>query len=174
VEGDAFLNHIWGLQPRGWVFMSRRMGGRSGVWQELPIDLAVHDRVQLGAKHLNNGDLYFCPNSFSANVRRKHLCLPSRLMYQDLDEADPQDLPVAPELWWETSPGRYQALWVLDQPIEPVELAQLNRALNRACHADPGTWNLTRMLRVPGSWNEKRGVRVSRAYGKDDELRAAA
>lgn len=158
MKGEAFLNHIWGLQPPGWVFLARRRGN---LWQELPIDLRVHRKVSLKIPH--SGDLYFCPNSFSVSERRKGLALPSRLMYQDLDEADPRSLPIAPELWWETSPGRYQALWVLDQIVEPQELAQLNKALNRASHADPGTWNLTRMLRVPGSWNGKRKCWVSEA-----------
>lgn len=171
MKGDAFLNHIWGLQPSGWVFLARRMGT---LWQELPVDLSLRGEIALGTKYLNRGDLYFCPNTFSGAYRRKALTLPSRLMYQDLDESDPRELPIAPELWWETSPGRYQAVWVLDQCVEPQELAQLNRALNRACHADPGTWNLTRLLRVPGSWNAKRGCRVSRAYGKAAEQDEAA
>lgn len=166
MEGDAFLNYVWGLQPRGHVFLVRRLGK---LWQELPIDLGAGREVALGSKHLNRGDLYFCPNAFSSPARRKEGCLPSRLMYQDLDESEPQSLPVIPELWWETSPGRYQAVWILDREVEPVELAQLNRALNRVCHADPGTWNLTRLLRVPGSWNAKRGCRVSRAYGEAAE-----
>jgi hypothetical protein len=169
MKGSAFLNYTWGLQPRGWVFVVRRVGP---LWQELPIDLAAGGDVQLGSKHLNRGDLYFCPNAFQGPSRQKQLTLPSRILYQDLDESDPRDLPLEPELWWETSPGRYQALWVLDREVEPQELAQLNRALNRASHADPGTWNLTRLLRVPGSWNAKRGCRVSRAYGKQEQAAA--
>lgn len=171
MEGDAFLNYIWGLQPRGWFHLAWRNGD---TWKQRPVDLNAHGTVRLGTKYLNRGDLYFCANPFAGAHRRKELCLPSRLMYQDLDEADPRELALQPELWWETSPDRYQALWVLDQAIEPSELQSLNRALNRACHADPGTWNLTRLLRVPGSWNAKRGCRVTRAYGKDEGLKAAA
>lgn len=166
MEGDAFLNYIWGLQPQGWVFLVRRL---SSLWQELPISFDDGYQISLGTKHLNRGDLYFCPNAFASKDRRKQVALPSRLMYQDLDESDPRECPIVPELWWETSPGRFQAIWVLDQVVEPEELQQLNRALNRACHADPGTWNLTRLLRVPGSWNAKRGCRVSRAYGSAAE-----
>lgn len=171
MEGDAFLNYIWGFQPRGWVFLARRL---SSLWQELPIDLSADREVALQKKHLNRGDLYFCPNSFCKAERRKERTLPSRILYQDLDESDPRELALEPELWWETSPGRYQALWLLDHPLEPLELQSLNRALNRACHADPGTWNLTRLLRVPGSWNAKRGCRVSSAHGRASELEGAA
>lgn len=171
MEADAFLNYIWGLQPRGYAFVAQRTEGQ---WREMAVDLTrVHREVYLKKSLLQGCDLYFCPNVFSGPKRHKELCLPSKLMYQDLDESLPGESPILPELWWETSKGRYQAIWTLDQPVEPVELAQLNRALNRACHADPGTWNLTRLLRVPGSWNAKRGERVSRAYGKD-ELELAA
>lgn len=164
MEGTAFLEYVWGLQPPGWRFMAWR--GSKNEWYELPMGMIRrHDRVgPIAAQWTDAGDLYFCPNSFCDSQRRKDLCLPGRVMYQDLDESDPRELPLLPELWWETSPGRYQALWVLDREVEPQELAQLNRALNRASAADPGTWNLTRLLRLPGSWNGKRGCRVSRAY----------
>lgn len=164
MEGPAFLNYIWNMQPRGVFFLAQR---QLGVWNEFPVDFKAARNVDF---HMpKGGDLYFCPNAFHKGGRKKSLCLPGRLMYQDLDESDPRELPMPPELWWETSPGRYQALWILDQELEPLELSQLNKALNRASHADPGTWNLTRLLRVPGSWNAKRKCRVSRAY----ELKAA-
>jgi hypothetical protein len=159
MEGANFLNYVWSLQPNGFFFLARRRGK---LWQELPIDRSNGGKVKL--KMPTTGDLYFCPNAFSSPQRVKGSCLESRVMYQDLDESDPRQLPILPELYWETSSQRYQALWVLDQSIDPLELAQLNRALNRASHADPGTWNLTRLLRVPGSWNGKRNCRVSGAY----------
>lgn len=175
LEGEAFLNYIWGLQPAGWRFVAWR-NRKTGGWYELPLGM-IRNKAKVGriaGEWSGAGDLYFCPNSFSAAKRWKSLALPSRLMYQDLDESPPSECPLQPELWWETSPGRWQAIWVLDRFVEPQELQQLNRALNRACHADPGTWNLTRLLRVPGSWNAKRECRVSRAYGKNELLEAAA
>lgn len=159
MEGPAFLNYIWNMQPRGIFYLVQRVGDS---WVEHEVDFT--QSINVDFKMPKDGDLYFCPNAFEAGGRKKSLCLPGRLMYQDLDESDPRELALHPELWWETSPGRYQAVWVLDREIEPEELQQLNRALNRASHADPGTWNLTRLLRVPGSWNAKRGCRVSRAY----------
>jgi hypothetical protein len=160
VDGTAFLKYVWGKQPEGYHFLALRVQGN---WLEIPLAPGV-DWVFGKSGMPTRGDLYFCPNSFTEPTRQKHLCLPSRVMYQDLDEALPEDCPMMPDLWWETSPERYQGLWILDQVIEPVEFAQLNRALNRACHADPGTWNLTRMLRVPGSYNKKRGCKVGSAH----------
>ncbi len=167
LKGLTFLKYIWRLQPDGYFFLAVRKGDRS--WHEISL---TRDQV-LSLDSLvipTEGDLYFCPNAFELDARQKHLTLPSRVLYQDLDESDPRELPIVPELWWETSPGRFQCIWVLDQAVEPEELAQLNRALNRACHADPGTWNLTRLLRVPGSYNGKRDCEVSEAYfGKPRE-----
>ena len=165
MEGEAFLNFVWGHQPAGWVFLARR---RRGLWQELPIDLALHGEVMVRGSTLRDekSDLYFCPNAFALAERHKEHCLPSRVMYQDLDEVSPDECPIHPDVWWETSPFRYQGLWILDEALEPDELAALNKALNRACNADPGTWNLTRLLRVPGSHNAKRGCEVGEAEAK--------
>jgi hypothetical protein len=158
VKGEAFLKYLWSLQPPGHHFLVLRQGGR---WREVSIDpMQQLDRI-VGAE---KADLYFCPNSFSDCRREKTLVLTSRVMYQDLDEVAPDECPLRPEWWWETSPGRYQAVWILDSVLEPQEFAAYNKALNRACGADPGTWNLTRVLRVPGSYNAKRKCYVSEAY----------
>jgi len=161
MHGANFLRHVWSHQPEGYHFVIYRGNGR---WHESC--LSPQDIEDFGLIMPKTGDLYFAPNVFSEPIRQKQYCLPSRVMYQDLDEVTPEDCPLYPDLSWETSLGRYQGLWILDSVIEPVEFAGLNRGLNRACGADPGTWNLTRVLRVPGSWNGKRGCRVSGARVK--------
>ena len=159
MEGAEFLQFVWGHQPEGYAVLVHR--DESGKWRESSF---YYKGQQLSLIVPSGGDLYWCPNLFSQPERKKEYCLPSRVMYQDLDEAHPNECPLKPELWWETSRGRYQAAWILDEFMEPDEFSSYNKALNRACHADPGTWNLTRLLRVPGSWNEKRGCQVGRAY----------
>jgi hypothetical protein len=163
LEGEAFLNFVWGHQPTGYRFLARRLQGQ---WKELSIDLEPVQHLVLPLHYLQRGDLYFCPNAFASAERHKEQCLPSRVMYQDLDEARPDECPIHPDVWWETSPFRYQGLWILDDELEPQQLASLNKALNRACNADPGTWNLTRLLRVPGSYNSKRDCQVGPAERK--------
>jgi hypothetical protein len=120
---------------------------------------------------------YFCPNLFVWK-RTKESALPGRWLYQDLDEVSPSRCSIPPSVWWETSPGRYQALWLLQRALPASELEKLNKALNRSCGADKGTWNLTRMLRIPGTWNGKRGCKVSPAYiftaTKPEDLKLAA
>lgn len=157
MKGAAFLEHVWQHQPEGYRFVVFRVNGR---WFEK----TLKPTESLGSLLMpKGGDMYFTPNVFSEPIRQKEYCLPSRVMYQDLDEVRPEECPLLPDLSWETSIGRYQGVWLLEACIEPAEFAALNRGLNRACGADPGTWNLTRVLRVPGSWNGKRGCRVSEA-----------
>lgn len=163
MEGEAFLNFVWGLQPSGHLFLVQR----KGRWAELSITSdELPCQISPYILHDVKADLYFCPNAFASAERHKEQCLPSRVMYQDLDEARPDECPIHPDVWWETSPFRYQGLWILDDELEPQQLASLNKALNRACNADPGTWNLTRLLRVPGSYNSKRDCPVGPAERK--------
>jgi hypothetical protein len=159
IEGKDFLEFVWSRQPRGYACLVFKP--KADEWLEYYIRTPIDwDRIKALPDY---GDLYFCPNIFTAKARRKDLVLPSRVMYQDLDEATPIECPLFPTLWWETSPGRYQAIWVLDVMMEPIDFAAYNRAMNRACNADPGTWDLTRLLRVPGSHNNKRDCLVSAA-----------
>jgi RepB DNA-primase N-terminal domain len=159
-QGIDFLHMLWSKQPRSNGICAMAYKDEEDLWQE------VRTRFNTGGVlELPEGkwSTYFCPNLFTRR-RQKDMTLPGRWLYQDLDEVWPDECSIKPTLWWETSPGRFQALWLLTHALVPQELASLNKALNRSCGADPGTWNLTRMLRVPGSWNGKRGCKVSPAY----------
>lgn len=165
--GAQFLQHVWSHQPDGYKFVVYR---KNNFWREACIP--PEHTADFTLVMPKSGDLYFTPNVFSEPIRQRDYCLPSRVMYQDLDEVTPEECPIHPDLWWETSLLRYQGLWLLDEILEPPEFAALNRGLNRACGADPGTWNLTRVLRVPGSWNGKRRCRVSAAVATGVEAAA--
>lgn len=159
MEGLEFLQFVFGKQP-GDGAVSIAYKEHETHWDEQCFDD--------GGFTLNHGEYatYFCPNTFE-HRRKKEQCLPGVWLWQDLDEVTPQDCDILgypPTLYWETSPNRYQALWLLDSSLPPEELAQLNKALNRRLGADKGTWNLTRLLRVPGSYNGKRGCQVGEAH----------
>lgn len=102
-------------------------------------------------------DLYFAPNTYSGPHRRKPLALPGRWLYADLDEVDPESITEAlrPTLAWETSPGKWQAMWLLRRPLKPATLGPLNQRLTYFTGADKGGWSLTKVLRVPGSYSNK-------------------
>lgn len=107
----------------------------------------------------NDGiDVYFTPNLFSEPQRRKQYACRGRWLYADLDEVDPRSLQyLLPTIAWETSPGRYQALWRLSKLLEPRQLAALNQKLTYFTDADRGGWSLTKVLRLPGTTSSKHG-----------------
>lgn len=162
MEGLEFLRFVWGQQqdPDAQFWMAVRT--EDGSFVEVECNAAM-DSVKGFDMVMQSPALYFCPNPFDGRRRREN-CRDTRWLYQDLDEVRPDDCPIFPDVWWETSPGRYQAMWALENHIDRHNFVVLNKALNRACGADKGTWNLTRYLRVPGSWSGKRQARVGRAH----------
>lgn len=151
---ERFLRVVWSKQLQ----FARVGAGRvlsvkdwkTGEWKEFPQPVGEVDVPTLR-------DLYFAPNLYEGKLRRKNLCLPGRWLYADLDEVDPEGLEYRPTLAWRTSPGRYQALWLLKRPLKAAALGTLNQKLTYFCGADRGGWSLTKVLRVPGSYSTKHG-----------------
>jgi len=109
-----------------------------------------------------NEDLYWCPVLFSAPHRQEQLAGEEYALWADLDEADPHRIEERwrPTVAWETSPGRYQALWLLKDPVEEdlygaARATGENRLMTHMLGADPSGWDITQLLRVPGWVNHK-------------------
>jgi len=102
-------------------------------------------------------DVYWAPAVFTARSRSAEAVTAIHTLWADLDEADPDTIPkpFKPTAVWESSPGRYQAIWQLTRPLNPVEQQQLNQRLTYAIGADRGGWDLTQVLRIPGTRNHK-------------------
>jgi hypothetical protein len=80
------------------------------------------------------------------------------LLWADLDECPPDKLSVEPTLYWETSTGRWQAVWLLSEPVEPSYADALSKGIADAhkrygCDTHGG---LGKYLRIPGTLNFKR------------------
>jgi len=149
-----FLHRVWEDQPTGRKYLA---------WWDHSGDKKVfkHGLYKYGQKESDRpelptlDDLYFCPNTFT-DKRSKDDALPSRWLYADLDEVNPEDLSLVPTMAWETSPGRYQALWQLRKHLEPRVHEKVNKKLTYFCEADRGGWGLSKVLRVPGTTSLKR------------------
>jgi hypothetical protein len=118
-------------------------------------------------------NVWFCTSLLEKTSRKKEFCLAGNLLWADLDECDPAEVEPLPSAIIESSPGRWQALWRLDETIEPYEAEDLNRKIAYKYNvngADPSGWDLTQLLRVPLTFNYK--------YSDDDppqvELHQAA
>lgn len=162
----AVLARIWGNDRDGFVFLptipgkcktkeERRKGYDEGPAFEWPKD---KDKI---AEHLaahDNDDVYFAPCMFEDSRRREEMATAERALWADLDEVDPEtiDVQLRPTVAWQSSPGRYQAVWLLDRPRIGLSWAgDVNHRLTTYLGADASGWDTTQLLRVPGRDNHK-------------------
>lgn len=164
----AVLTKIWGADREGFVFLpwidgragdkkARRAGYHEGPAFDWP-----NDRDKIGewlAQHPND-DVYFAPCLFEDKRRIEQAAAPERTLWADLDEVDPREIDeeLRPTIAWESSPGRFQGVWLLDRPKIGLSWAgDINHRLTVALGADPSGWDTTQLLRVPGRPNHKFG-----------------
>lgn len=153
----GFLQDVWhGSPPRSYLFVaSSDPEGQN--WREHVIR-ADDTTVGLNRFLLTHPrwkfNLYFCPNPFSHDRRRRDFALPSRMGWCDMDDSDPWKYQPVPSLIWETSPDRYQGLWLWNRRHSADEAERFSRSLAERHGGDVG-WSITKMLRVPGSINHK-------------------
>lgn len=115
-------------------------------------------------------NVWFCVNLLDRKERKKDYCLPTELVWADLDECAPTKVVPTPSIVIESSPGRFQALWRLESKVDPFVAEDYSRRIayqNRTKGADVSGWDLTQLLRVPLTRNFKYDasprVRVERA-----------
>lgn len=104
-------------------------------------------------------DIYFCPHTFKSKSRTADNVHACPTVWADLDECRPDVVDPIPTLSWETSPGRFQALWALDDlTLDPTIVEDISKRLAYA-YADQGAdrsgWDLSQLLRVPMTKNYK-------------------
>jgi len=106
-------------------------------------------------------NIYFCPHLLDRAERKKDYCLPTDLLWADLDEVNPDDernellTKLRPPIVLETSPKRYQAFWRLSDRVDPQLAEVYSRRLAYAIGADNSGWDLTQLFRVPFTKNFK-------------------
>lgn len=78
-------------------------------------------------------------------------------LWADLDEVDPRDIDQQPTVAWESSPGRFQAIWVAASgDFQGASWpGNENQRLTYYLGADPSGWDTTQLLRIPGWPNFK-------------------
>lgn len=149
-----FLSDLWQYDSRAYTFLGTRRGGR---WRDHAIS---GDRLEkaaaiIEAHPIDRFDIYFCPNAFSEPHRRTALALPSRCAWCDIDDADPDGYDPQPNILWQTSPDRFQGIWLWQQPTPGNVAEQISRNIWAKDGGDKGGWSVTKMLRLPGTINHK-------------------
>lgn len=143
----------------------RAQGTRRAGFHEGPAFKWPTDRAKI-IKHMadhTDHDLYWCPSLFEEPRRATELATDEKALWADLDEVDPKDLQeYQPTIAWETSPGRYQALWLINSgDIQGASWpGNENQRLTYYIGADQSGWDTTQLLRIPGWANHKYDYRT--------------
>lgn len=147
------LLETWDYDPGVYTFIGTREGVR---WRDHPIRWDREAKIAeiLAAFPADRFDIYFCPNPFSRPQRRTALAMPTRYAWCDIDDADPAAYDPLPSIMWETSPDRFQGLWMWPT-YSPGDVAEkISRNIFVKNGGDNG-WTVTKMLRLPGTINHK-------------------
>lgn len=162
------LGMIWGEDGEGgYVFLpwipghcktkeQRKKNWNEGRAYEWPHEAAaILDHLR---SHQRD-DLYFSVSTFLGKSRVSQDAGEETTLWADLDEVNPRtdiDRSSQPTIAWETSPGRFQGVWLM-RGMNPgaSEMGGLNHKLTAWLGADPSGWDTTQLLRVPGRKNHK-------------------
>lgn len=111
------------------------------------------DRIE----ELNNVNVYYCPQVFSEKKRAKKTVAYTTCAWADLDDCHPDNLELEPSITIQTSPDKYQAIWLFDRLLKPEVAENISRRIAAAhrSHGADHCWNLGRLLRVPYTMNTK-------------------
>lgn len=154
----TFFKYIFGT-AEGYICLARRRQGTKIFEEDF---FRYPDELHLFLSAINrysqDHDLWYCPHTFSKRTRQKEFVLRTPSAWSDLDVCEPSRMLVKPSFVVESSPRRYQALWVFDEIVEPVTAEEISRRI-AYFHADNGAdksgWDLTQLLRVPFTYNHK-------------------
>jgi hypothetical protein len=161
----AVVSKAWGRQS-GYCFFPWIDGDaatkeeRVKGYHEGPAFLWPRDKQHI-QKHIEDhgsDDIYWCPSLFEKPQRKMELAMDEHALWADLDEVDPRSIEdYPPTVAWESSPGRYQALWIITNgDMQGASWAGgENQKLTYHIGADVSGWDTTQLLRIPGARNHK-------------------
>lgn len=158
---QTFFRYVFGDNVEGFIGLSK-LNPVSQEWREAYFAWpSEEDKLYAWITEAAPGhNIYYCPQVLSAPKRNAESVETCTCAWADLDTCSPKNLLIAPTITIETSPGRYQALWVFTDPIDPADAEDISRRI-AYYHADDGCdrsgWDLSQVLRIPLSTNFKYG-----------------
>lgn len=167
VEGTAehrrtFFKLVFGELETGYACIAYRRTDTGQMFQrffEWPNQLEdMLDNINAHADQLVH--IYFGVGLYETPANRtKENVKACTNIWVDLDTAKPASLLVTPSILVESSPGKYQALWLLEEPMSVPEAEAIARKI-AYYHRDDGSdlcWDASHILRVPYTPNFKYG-----------------
>jgi hypothetical protein len=156
---QAYLEYLFGNDQGYVVIATTRPPARPDTYNEQYFEWPArkNELVDYIDKVTPTHNVYYCINMFSVPRRKKQNAIPQNLVWADLDAAHPDRLEIPPQCVVESSPNRFQAVWRLDQKVDPVVAEDYSKRIAYH-HANLGVdkgWATTKMLRVPGTYNFK-------------------
>lgn len=160
------ISRAWGKQS-GYVFFpwidgraedraQRVRGYNEGPAFRWPTQ---REEIQVHLDAHRDDDLYWCPSIFEKRTRRIDNAMDEHALWADLDTINPEEVDeeYRPTVAWESSPGRYQALWIITGgDIQGASWpGNENQKLTYYLGADHSGWDTTQLLRIPGWDNHK-------------------
>lgn len=158
----TFFKLVYGSAP-GFVCISYKLHNENKMFKkffEWPGELEeMLENISAQSQQLVHA--YFCPSLYGTpGDKHKEFISTCTNVWADLDECDPRLMMVTPSILTQTSPGRYHALWLLEDPVEPEVAENISRRI-AYYHADQGAdksgWDLSQLLRIPYTPNYKYG-----------------
>lgn len=161
------ISRAWGKRQSGYVFLpwidrekQKKTGSRKAGFNEGPAFKWPQERDKIIDHMLahQHHDLYWSVMPFEYPMRREDAAMDEHALWADLDKVDPRDLTeYPPTIAWESSPGRYQALWIAGSgDFQGASWpGNENQRLTYMIGADPSGWDTVQLLRVPGWRNHK-------------------
>jgi hypothetical protein len=169
IDTEEFLRLVYD-QVQGFAYLDSLAGEPRSYYLPLYLtDLIEEATWSLG------GNLYCSTNTFTdgriehyndedgkrkiSTGRQKANAKEGGAIYCDADTAHPDVFRLQPSIVVESSPGRWQCWWILDDVYPASRIALLARQIayaHNAQGADISSSSLTKLLRVPGSRNAKR------------------
>lgn len=135
-------------------------------FDEMRVSLAELPKII--KKNRANFDLYLCFTPIDKGEQRfKSNAKDTYIIAQDIDGVPiPEDLP--PSYYWETSPGKFQGVWIMDNKLTPKEQEEINRKLIAKYGFDATGADVVHYYRIPGTLNHKYAstFKVSGLQGK--------
>jgi hypothetical protein len=147
----SIIERLWKEQPGRYFCISTKSA--TGDWGDHFFTRSKFGEIKKFVEDNQDKDIYFCPHGFIKPRRLKRFAEPPKMLWADLDEADPRDFDesLLPTVAIESSPGRFVGLWLTSD----FTTEELNRRLTYHLEADKGGWDWTQVLRYPGTKNYK-------------------
>ena len=105
------------------------------------------------AEYKDGYNVFMCYAPIDGDDRLLENAKPTRFLVADIDGAEiPKEFP--PSYYWETSPNKYQGLWISDKVIAPKDYEVLAHAMVKKFKFDSAS-DIVHLYRIPTTINHK-------------------